>query len=113
MKFINKIKNKLFPDDKEILFYESGNKDQKENKFINKPVHDDKAPINYQPRSFSNTEEISDALIAGNIVVVDVSLLNKRDAYRTIDFISGVCYARNGDIKRINKTTFEFNINKQ
>lgn len=113
MKFINKIKNKLFPDDKEILFYESGNKEQKENRFINKPVSDDKSPIHYQPSSFSNTEEISDTLLAGNLVVVDVALLNKRDAYRMIDFISGVCYACNGDIKRLNKTTFEFNINKQ
>ena len=113
MKLIDKIKNKLFPDDKEILFYESGNKDQKENRFISKQIADDKTPIHYKPSSFSNTEEISDTLLAGNVVVVDVSLLNKRDAYRMIDFISGVSYACNGDIKRLNKTTFEFNINKQ
>ena len=112
MKFIDKIKNKLFPDEKEILYYENKENNEKENRFINKPVSDDKTPISYRPVSFSNTEEISNTLKNGHVVVVDISLLSKNDAYRMIDFLGGVMYALNGDMKRINKTTFEFTINK-
>ena len=109
MKFIDKVKNKLFPDEKEILFYE--NTENKENRFINKPISDDKIPINYKPTTFASTEEISDALKAGNIVIVDTSLLNRDDTLKMINFLGGVMYALNGDMKRINKTTFEFSIN--
>ena len=113
MKFIDKIKNKLFPDEKEILYYENKDKSQqKENRFVNKPVTEDKLPVSYKPSSFSNTQEISDTLKKGNVVVVDISLLDKNDALRMIDFLGGVMYALNGDMKRLNKTTFEFSINK-
>ena len=113
MKFIDKIKNKLFPDEKEILYYENTDRTQKENRFVSSPVTEDKMPINYKPVSFSNTEEISDALKKGNVVVVDISLLDKNDALRMIDFLGGVMYALNGDMKRLNKTTFEFSINSK
>jgi len=113
IKNIDKIKNKLFPDEKEILYYENKDSKQKENRFVNRPVSEDKTPINYKPDSFANTQEISDSLKKGNIVVVDISLLDKNEALRMIDFLGGVMYALNGDMKRINKTTFEFTINKQ
>lgn len=112
MKFIDKIKNKLFPDEKEILYYENKDKKQKENRFVTRHVSEEKAPINYKPDSFSNTQEISDTLKKGNVVVVDISLLDKNDALRMIDFLGGVMYALNGDMKRLNKTTFEFSIGK-
>ena len=110
MKFIDKIKNRLFPDEKEILYYED-KEQKKENRFVN-TMDNTRLPINYKPKSFSDTQEISDALKKGNIVVVDVSDIEKKDAYRMLDFLGGVMYALNGDMKRINKSTFEFSINK-
>ena len=112
MNLLNKFKNKLFPDEKEILYYENKDKKPKENRFVNKPISDDKEPINYRPESFVNTQEISDSLKRGHVVVVDISLLDKNEALRMIDFLGGVMYALNGDMKRLNKTTFEFSINK-
>lgn len=112
MRFINKIKNKLFPDEKEILYYENKENKIKENRHVNRIVSEEDEPINYRPSSFSNTQEISDTLKNGNIVIVDVSLLDKNEALRMIDFLGGVMYALNGDMKRLNKTTFEFSINK-
>lgn len=112
MSLFNKVKNKLFPDEKEILYYESGKSDKTENKFLSKPLNSNGIPINYRPESFSNTQEISDSLKQGNVVVVDISNLSKGDALRMIDFLGGVMYALNGDMKRLNKTTFEFTINK-
>jgi len=115
MSFINKLKNKLFPDEKEVLYYETKNSEnktdeKKENRFVNEHISSDKLPINYKPQSFSSTQEISDALKKGNVVIVDISYLDKNDALRMIDFLGGVMYALNGDMKRLNKTTFEFSI---
>ena len=42
----------------------------------------------------------------------DISLLDKNEALRMIDFLGGVMYALNGDMKRINKTTFEFSVKR-
>lgn len=113
MSFINKLKNKLFPDEKDVLYYEGSKKEEKkENRFVNEYVSTDKLPINYKPLSFANTEEISDSLKKGNTVIVDVSCLDKAEALRMIDFLGGVMYALNGDMKRLNKTTFEFSVNK-
>ena len=110
MKLINKIKNKLFPEEEEILFYQDPNKVKKENRMANNPVSDDKLPINYKPESFVSTEEIAEQLKNGHVVVLDISLLEKGEALRMIDFLAGVMYALNGDMKRINKNTFEFSI---
>ena len=73
MSFINKLKNKLFPDEKEILYYEnmsSNKKEAKENRFVNNPTATDRLPIHYKPQSFSNTQEISDSLKKGNVVKI-------------------------------------------
>lgn len=116
MSFINKLKNKLFPDEKEVLYYENKNNNsttvKKENRFINNPTSDDRLPINYKPTSFSDTQEISDTLKKGNLVIVDISNLDKNDALRMIDFLGGVMYALNGDMKRLNKNNFEFSVKK-
>lgn len=112
MGFVNKLKNKLFPDEKEVLYYEDTKKEEKkENRFVKEHVSADKLPINYKPLSFANTQEISDSLKKGNTVIVDISALDKNDALRMIDFLGGVMYALDGDMKRLNKTTFEFSVN--
>ena len=115
MSFISKLKNKLFPEETEVLYYEnkpSDKKEIKENRFVNNHTPSDKLPIHYKPQSFSSTQEISDALKNGNVVIVDITELTRQDALRMLDFLGGVMYALNGDMKRINKTTFEFSINK-
>ena len=115
MSFINKLKNKLFPEETEVLFYEtnSSKKDNKENRFVNNPTPTDRLPIHYKPQSFSSTQEISDSLKRGNVVIIDICDLSKSDALRMIDFLGGVMYALNGDMKRLNKTTIEFSIGKK
>jgi hypothetical protein len=61
----------------------------------------------------NNTEEIAETLLAGNTVIVDVSLMPRSESMRMLDFLSGVMFALEGDMKRINKTTFEYSINKK
>ena len=112
MIFINRLKNKLFPEEKEVLFYEtnSSKTEKKENRFVNNPTPTERLPIHYRPQAFSSTQEISDSLKHGNVVIVDICDLGKGEALRMIDFLGGVMYALNGDMKRLNKTTFEFSI---
>ena len=115
MSFISKFKNKLFPEEKEVLYYENTNsekKETKENRFVNNPTPTDRLPIHYKPQAFSSTQEISDSLKNGNIIIVDISELIKSDALRMIDFLGVVMYELNGDMKRLNKVTFEFSIKK-
>ncbi len=110
MGFLNKLKNKLFPEEKEILYYEN-NSAKKENRFINESLLENNI-VKFTPKSFADTQQISDTLKKGNTVVVDISELDKSEALRMIDFLGGVMYALNGDMKRINKTVFEFSTPK-
>ena len=112
MGLIDKMKNKLFPDEeKEILYYKT-EKAVVNNLNENKIALDERLPINYKPKSFADTEEISNTLKKGNTVVVDVDLLDKKEANKMLVFLAGVMHALNGDMKRINKTTFEYTVKK-
>ncbi len=115
MKLIDKIKNKLFPDEEEVLFHGNVNsEDAKMNSRISSAnISDENTPICYKPQAFVNTEEIAETLLAGNTVIVDVSLMPRSESMRMLDFLSGVMFALEGDMKRINKTTFEYSINKK
>ena len=108
MGLIDRIKNKLFPDEeKEVLYYKTESFG-KENDLNDKVALDEKLPINFKPNSFADTEHISNCLKKGNTVVVDVDLLEKKEANKMLVFLAGVMHALNGDMKRINKTTFEY-----
>lgn len=108
MGFYDKLKGKIFPDEKEVLYY-SGDKNSQEE---NNPVYI-KNPSNtfYSPTSFSQTRILSDKLKAGNVITIDVSNMEKKEALRMIDFLGGVMYALDGDMKKISKNIFEFSIN--
>ena len=110
MGFYDKLKGKIFPDEKEVLYY-SGDKDKQEE---SKPVYINN-PSNtfYSPSSFAQTRILSDKLKAGNVITIDVSNMDKKDALRMIDFLGGVMYALDGDMKKISKNIFEFSINNE
>ena len=108
MGLYSKIKNKVFPDEKEVLYY-SKSEDKEEVKDVNRPVN-----TFYSPNSFSQTRILSDKLKAGNVITIDVSNMDKKEALRMIDFLGGVMYALDGDMKKLSKNIFEFSIpNKQ
>lgn len=110
MGLIDKIKNKLFPDEeKEVLYYKTESVN-KENNYTREVSLEEKLPINFKPTTFADTEEISNCLKKGNAVVVDVDLLDKKEANKMLVFLAGVMHALNGDMKRINKTTFEYTV---
>lgn len=99
-----KLKNKLFPDEKDTLYY--GEFDVKTSKKKEPKIK------TFVPTSFSETEIIAKELRNFNDVTVDVVNLDKRTAMRMIDFLGGVMFALNGDMIKNSKTEFTFKVKK-
>ena len=54
-----------------------------------------------RPVTFNESSEICDVLLSGRAVVINLEGIDVELAQRIIDFISGSCYAMNGNIKQI------------
>ena len=59
-----------------------------------------------RPVRFDSVEQIADHLISRRTVVLNLEAATKEDSRRMIDFLTGVIYAINGNIKKITPTTF-------
>lgn len=59
-----------------------------------------------KPDKFSDAREIADNLNEKRTVVLNLESTSKDEALRLLDFLSGVAYANDGEIKKIAKSTF-------
>ena len=59
-----------------------------------------------KPERFDDAAAIADQLNAKRTVVLNLESTNKEVSRRMIDFLSGVAYANNGQIKRVASSTF-------
>lgn len=59
-----------------------------------------------KPERFEDASAIADQLNAKRTVVLNLESTNKQVSRRLIDFLSGVAYANNGQIKRVANNTF-------
>ena len=59
-----------------------------------------------KPERFDDSPAIGDYLNQKRTVVLNLESTNKETARRIIDFLSGVAYANNGQIKRVANNTF-------
>lgn len=59
-----------------------------------------------KPEKFSDAREIADNLNEKRTIVLNLESTNKDEALRLLDFLSGVAYANDGEIKKIAKSTF-------
>lgn len=55
----------------------------------------------YVPRSFDQVPEIADDLKAGKAVLVNYERVELEEQRRICDFVNGVCYIMNGEVKRV------------
>lgn len=60
----------------------------------------------FEPRVFSDTQDIADELKNRRAVLVNLQRIDKVSAKRIIDFLSGTVYAIGGDIQRIGHDIF-------
>ncbi len=59
-----------------------------------------------KPEHFEDASGIADHLNEKRTVVLNLESTNKEIARRLVDFLSGVAYANNGQIKRVANSTF-------
>ncbi len=58
------------------------------------------------PESFSEVSDIADHLIAGCTVVLNLEKLDPKATLRMLDFLNGVTYTTDGEIKKIAQSTY-------
>ena len=59
-----------------------------------------------KPERFDDASAVADHLNAKRTVVLNLESTSKDIARRLVDFLSGVAYANNGQIKRVANSTF-------
>ena len=62
--------------------------------------------ILFEPRAYSDTQEIATYLKQKRGVVVNLHRLQKEQSKRVIDFLSGVIFAIEGDIQQLDEKVF-------
>ncbi|WP_422448202.1 cell division protein SepF [Thermoanaerobacterium sp. DL9XJH110] len=62
----------------------------------------------FRPTSFDEVREISDEVKNRRAVIVNLEKLDKENARRILDFMSGSVYALNGTVKKIGPGIFIF-----
>jgi cell division inhibitor SepF len=59
-----------------------------------------------RPTSFDEVGEIADYLLDGCTVVLNLELLDNVQTVRMLDFLNGVTYSNDGEIKNVAKATY-------
>lgn len=59
-----------------------------------------------RPQSFSDVSTIADYLLGGCTVVLNMEALDATAVLRMLDFLNGVTYSTDGEIKKVAQTTY-------
>lgn len=76
------------------------------NKVVNINATTQLQVILVKPERFDDASAVADHLNAKRTVVLNLESTNKEVSRRLVDFLSGVAYANNGQIKRVAASTF-------
>ena len=96
-----------FEEPRERSFDDRRNKaEDRRNKVVNIHATTQLKVVLVKPDRFENASEIADHLREKRTVVLNLESTNKDIARRLVDFLSGVAYANNGQIKRVANSTF-------
>ena len=79
---------------------------QKKNKVVNIHTTTQLKVVLVKPERFEDASTIADHLNNKRTVVLNLESTNKEVSRRLVDFLSGVAYANNGQIKRVANSTF-------
>ena len=78
----------------------------KRNKVVNINATTQLQVVLVKPERFDDASTVADHLNAKRTVVLNLENTNKEVSRRLVDFLSGVAYANNGQIKRVANSTF-------
>lgn len=59
-----------------------------------------------EPRTFDEAQQIADHIVSKRAVVINLQRVERYEAKRIVDFLSGAVYAVNGVIQRLGSETF-------
>jgi cell division inhibitor SepF len=59
-----------------------------------------------RPESYEEVSDVADNLLAGCTVVLNVEALDRAVIFRMLDFLNGVTYCTDGEIKKVAQNTF-------
>lgn len=59
-----------------------------------------------EPRVYAEAQEIADQLLQKKAVIVNLQKIDRDQALRIVDFLSGTVYSLNGDIQRVGTDIF-------
>lgn len=79
---------------------------KKKNKVVNIHATTQLKVVLVKPERFEDASTIADHLNNKRTVVLNLESTNKEVSRRLVDFLSGVAYANNGQIKRVANSTF-------
>jgi len=80
--------------------------DSRKNKVVNIHAVTHLSVMLVKPEAYENAREIADHLKARLTVVLNLEQTNRETAKRLLDFLSGVAYANDGQIKKIANCTY-------
>ena len=90
--------------------------EKKSNKVVNIHTTTQLQVVLVKPERFEASQEIADHLKNRRTVVLNLESTNKETARRVLDFLSGVAYAQEGNLKRVATGTYivtPYNVNLQ
>ena len=99
---------------KTSLFGKSSSDQIKQNKVVNIHTTTQLQVVLVKPERFDDARPVADHLNSKHTVVLNLESTNKDVSRRLIDFLSGVAYANNGQIKRVANSTYiitPYNVN--
>ena len=59
-----------------------------------------------RPEAYEEVSTVADSLLAGCTVVLNLEVLDRPTIYRMLDFLNGVTYCTDGEIKKVAPNTF-------
>lgn len=80
--------------------------EERRNKVVNIHATTQLKVVLVKPERFEDASTIADHLNNKRTVVLNLESTNKEVSRRLVDFLSGVAYANNGQIKRVANSTF-------
>jgi Uncharacterized protein conserved in bacteria len=81
-------------------------RERESNKILNINATTQLEVVLVKPERFEDASSIADHLNSKRTVVLNLESTNKDISRRLVDFLSGVAYANNGQIKRVANSTF-------
>lgn len=100
----NNDRNEIKNDSIQTSFLNSKRKDN--GKVVNIHSQSQFRMVVSQPESFDDAQEICDHLKSQKPVVINLESVEKQDAQRIIDFLSGSVYAMDGSIQKVSSDIF-------